>query len=48
MTRDRTRTPIAKARTLSRRQARRLRIMQNSAALFLGIAFPAPTFGTEG
>jgi hypothetical protein len=31
---DRTRTPEAKARTLSRRTARRLRIAQNGARLF--------------
>lgn len=33
MTRDRTRTPAAKARTISTRTARRLRIARNAAAL---------------
>jgi hypothetical protein len=37
MTRDHKRTPAAKARTLTRRQARVLK----SAALFMAIAFPA-------
>lgn len=33
MSRDRTRTPAAKARTISSRTARRLRIARNTAAL---------------
>ncbi len=36
---DRTRTPVAKARTLSRRTERRLRIARNAAALLACIAW---------
>lgn len=40
---DRTRTPAAKARTLTRRQARRMAIARNAAALFALIAWSDDT-----
>jgi hypothetical protein len=45
MSRDSTRQPASKARTLSRRTARRLRIARNTAAIVGIIAWgDAPTF----
>jgi hypothetical protein len=41
--RDRTRTPAAKARTISKRTARRLRIAHNAAVLLGIIAFADDT-----
>ena len=42
VSRDRTRTPAAKARTMSHRTARKVKIAQAMAALFIETVFPAP------